>query len=338
VNKIMRTILVFLMAFGLSSLTVIGQDAPDGNAELKQRIDRLTAELDRRMKRREAADVGKRAVLQSYDISDLCSPVQDTMTRPTNVVPTGLELPELAEFEPRSTYEVDTIIELVRSIVAPASWDVVEGADIQPKGTRIFVSNLPRVHKLIPQLLEHLREYLSAQVAIEIVAVPVSAATATLFQERPRELTKEEAEGLLAVAPLGYARLVCFDGQQVVQKNGTLEGYIADYALKIAEGASIAQPVRARVFSGCAAEVRACLDRAGKGAVLHCRVELTDVEKPIRKIDTTHGPLDLPAMRLTRLHTSLWVPLDRAVVLGAGTHGAQTCAFVAKVRRVGPAR
>ncbi|MHC4547310.1 MAG: hypothetical protein ACYTEZ_00920 [Planctomycetota bacterium] len=328
----MRRFAIFLLACGLGSLTVVGQ-GDDANRALKARIEELTRELNARLKpKRDEEQL--QVVTRSYDVGDLCSPVLDASFQPTNLVPSGYVSPEQDDPERRPTYSVDAIVGLSRWLIAPESWDRIEGADIAPRGTRIFVTTVPAVHARFPILLNQLRAFLNAQVAVEVVALPVSPETAALLAARPRELGREEAQRLRALAPLGSARLVCFDGQQVVQRHGRRRSYLADYNLKIAQKAALADPVRAELFEGCAVEVRGCLDRGGRGAILHCRLERTAVEEPVRRINTDHGPLDLPAMRLTRVQTSLWVPLDRTVVLGGGAAGGETCVFLLTAHRV----
>jgi hypothetical protein len=96
--------------------------------------------------------------------------------------------------------------------------------------------------------------------------------------------------------------------------------------------------VERQVFSGFAAQVRACFDLGGAGAVLHCRLEWTDVEAPARQAETGSGAIHLPVLGLTRLDTSLWAPLDRTVVIGGGAVGGQGCLFLATVRALHPGK
>jgi len=330
----MKRLVIFLAACGLGSLTVVGQD-DEANKALKERIEALTRELNARHAQRQAPE-HQRVFMKSYEVGDLCALVFDENLRSSNLWtsvadPRGREEPEACQ-----PAEIDILIEMIKVYVETESWDVIEGADVQPNGTRLIVTTTGAVHTRIPILLNQLRSYLAMQVAVDVVAVPVPPDLLPLLANRPRELTREEAIRLHALEPLGSVRLVCFDGQQVVQRNGSTRTYLADHEVKIAQNASLGRPVRAEVFSGCAVEVRACLDRSGEGAVLHCQFERTAFLDPMPSANTAHGPLDLPEMRLTRLQTSLWVPLDKTVVAGGGTAGHEPCVFLVTARRVRP--
>ena len=332
----MKRLFIFLAACGLGSLTVVGQDAEDDpNRALKAKIAELTTELNARRAQRHAPEK-RRVFTRSYEVGDLYAPVFDERLEPSNLYATGTNVPDPPEPDERRTGNVEMIIEMIRSLVAPSSWDSIEGAEVQPRGTTIFVTNVGAVHTRIPILLNQLRSYLAMQVAVEVVAVPVPADLRQLLASRPRELTRDETARLQEVEPRGSVRLVCFDGQQVVQRNGTTRTYLADYSAKIAQNAALGQAVRAEVFAGCAVEVRACLDRSGEGALLHCWFERTALREPLASVNTAHGPLDLPEMSLTRLQTSLWAPLGKTVVAGGGTAGGEPCVFLVTARRVKP--
>ena len=215
--------------------------------------------------------------------------------------------------------------------VEPDSWDTIDGADMVPKHAQLFVYTIPRVHKKIKAALAHFRTYLAPHISVEVVAVPVTAEAAAILMGR--QLTASEAKRLLD-KPLGTVQVLCVDGQQVVQKNGRQRAYLADYDVEIAEGSSVGDPIRRMLFDGCAAEVQAILDREANGALLNLRLERTKVVEPIRHIDTEHGPLQLPVLSLTRVNTSVWVPLGRTVVVGGCTVGEEPCIFLATARRV----
>jgi len=328
----MKRLVIFLAACGLGSLTVVGQD-DEANKALKERIEALTRELNARHAQRQAPEQ-QRVFMKSYEVGDLCAPVFDENLEPSNLRTSVAEPRGRPEPEACQPAEIDMLIELLKVHVETETWDAIEGAEVRPNDTRLMVTTTGAVHARIPILLNQLRSYLAMQVVVEVVAVPVPPDLLPLLANRPRELTREETARL--PTPLGSVRLVCLDGQQVVQRNGSTRTYLAAYAGKIAQNASLGQPVRAEVFSGCAVEVRGCLDRSGEGAVLHCWFERTALADPVAGVETNHGPLDLPEMRLTRLQTSLWVPLDKTVVAGGGTAGHEPCVFLVTARRVKP--
>ncbi len=332
----MRRLVIFLAAFGIGTLTVVGQDADDEdpNRALKAKIAELTRELNARRAERHKPEL--RLVLKTYEIADICAPVFDEDLAPSDLYVSSIAVPDHEDSEAWQAGNVDMIVEMVRQLVAPSSWDTIEGADIHPRGSRLFVHTIGAVHAQIPVLLNQLRAYLAQQIAVEVVALPVPEEIHALLASRPRELTREDRARVEAVAPLGSVRVVCFDGQKTVQRNGRTRSYLADYMAKIAQKAAHARPIRTEVFQGCAVEVRAILDRRGEGAILHCWFERTALADPLVGVETAHGPLDLPEMSLTRLQTSLWVPLGKTVVAGGGTAGGEPCVFLVTARRVKP--
>ena len=331
----MRHLALFLVAFGAASLAVQGQD--EEGADLLDRIDELTRELEGRLVAREKAERPARPQLRVYEVSDLVMPLRDAAIEPANLRPSKYQPPEAEELaEPCAPFEIDVLIDVIRSCVHPESWDVLEGADIQPKNGRLFVTTVPSVHEGIARLLRGFRETVADQLILDLVAVPVTADALAAIGAHPRELPEEVAARLMAERPLGAVRLVAHDGQQVAQRAGSLRSYLCDYTLSIAEKAAIGEPVRAEVVLGCGAQVRALLDRDARGAMLHLRVDRTRMKDPVRSVETAHGPLDLPVLDLTRLQTSLWVPLERTVVLGGGAHGDSGCLYLATVRHLRP--
>jgi hypothetical protein len=324
----MRNLAVFLIALGLGALTVVGQER--SSDDLKKKIDELTRILEERNAQRQPPREGK-IELRFYQVADLIRPVTDTQLRPKNLKasrPGEVLLPEPGRW---SVVEVDAVIEMIRQMVEPETWDTVEGADIQPKNASIMVTTIPRVHEGIVRLLETLRANVRMQATVDVVAVPVSAELAAALAIRPRELNASEIEMLAKVAPLGRARIVCRNGQQLAQRSGSERGYLADYEVRTAQGAQIGDPVRAQVFEGCGIEVRAALDVGGKGAILHLYLEQTSIKDPMRGVETRHGVIDTPEMQITRVGTALWAPLGKTVVAGGCTTGKHPCVFLVVV-------
>ena len=203
------------------------------------------------------------------------------------------------------------MIEMIRQLVDPATWDSVEYADIQPKMGRLFINNIPRVHKKIDAFLGTLRTLADRQLRVELYAVPVEANDAAFLASRTRELAPADAKRLLDRSSMGSVELVCRSNQLLAQRVGERVGYLGDYEVEIAQEATIGDPVSRHAFSGMAVELRAMLDEGGNGARLDLQLARTHVKDPIRRADTEHGPLELPEQQLTRLRTSAWVPLDR---------------------------
>lgn len=320
----MRKIVVFLIALGVGAVAVSGQD--DANADLKKKVQELEELLKRKAARGKAPQENF-IIRRAYEVGDLSARIRHTRLEPSNLRPSKYAVPERELPEACSPFEVDMLIDVIRQIVEPDTWDTVEGAGIEVKNRVIFVTNIGRVHKGIARLLATLRAELR-QVVVDVVAVPVTDATAAVLAERPRELTDEDVKALLQEEPLGAARVVCADSQMSVQRSGVKRVYLRDYDVNIAEKSSIGKPLQFEIFEGCSIEIRACLDFGAKGVVLACRLERTKLDEPMRTVETEHGKIDTPAMELTRVTADLWAPLGKTIVVGGCTAGARPCVFL----------
>ncbi|MHC4342443.1 MAG: hypothetical protein ACYSX0_19790 [Planctomycetota bacterium] len=325
-----RSILLFLIALGLGALTVVGQEG-ESDRTLRQKIVELTGLLSQRAEARKVPSEAL-VITRSYSVADLVSLVRDERLVPSNLKPSKFTHPQVEEFEPWAAFEVDQLVELIRMIVEPETWDAINGAAIEPRNRHIMVTNIARVHTGVTRLLDTLRSVATEQVAIDVAAVPVGPEFTAALARSPRDLAESELKEVAKLPSLGSARLVCRNGQQVVQRSGTLRTYLADFDVEIAQAAKIGDPQQGQVFEGFAVQIRAAMDRGGGGAVLHCRIEQTDLHDPIRRVDTEHGPLELPAMQLTRLNTSLWAPFGKTVVAGGCTIGDRPCVFLLTAR------
>jgi len=331
-----RDTLIFLFAVGLGALTVSGQDN-GGEADLKRRIRALTEEL------RQRADAGKpkadapgRPVMRIYEVGDLIMRYPHMQGDMVDLFPSKFNPPEQAELdEPNSPFEVDWMIEIIRQLIEPATWDTIEYADIQPKTGRLFINTIPRVHKKIEAFLGTLRTLADRQLRVELFAVPVDEKDAAIFASRTRELSSQEAERLLSRPSMGALELVCRSNLTLAQRVGRNVGYLQDYDVEIAQEATIGDPISRHAFSGMAVELRAMLDEGGKGVRLDLQLDRTLVREPIRRVDTEHGPLELPELALTRLRTTTWIPLGRVVILGGSTAGKKPCLFLGRVTHIG---
>ncbi len=326
-----RSGIVFFAALLVGALTVSGQD--NNRDELIDRIRELTAELKARADKRtpEGAAVG-RLTRRFYEIGDLVQVVIDAEVPHVDLIPSKFQWPERQEVESNSGLEQDQIAELIRMVIEPETWDSIEGADVTVMNNRILVVNIPRVQKKIAPLLDTLRSELTRELRVEIVAIPMLPEDEALLSSRMRDLTEDETNRLMAREPLASASLVCRSGQQVTSQMGAEVNYLRDYEVEIAQEATIGDPLAATAFSGCAVTVRAFLDAGGSGARLDLQLARTSLDHPIRRVETEHGPLELPVLALTRLRTSVWVPLGRACIVGGSWAGEDPCLFVATVR------
>ena len=329
----MRSMGLFLLALGIGALTVVGQG--DERADLLSKIKELQELLSKDAAARKNAPQDKFVIRRFYDVSNLTTLVADQLLEPSNLGVSMYNAPEPRELaESSSPFEIDSLIDLIRMTIEPETWDAIEGASIEPKNSQLIVTNIPRVQQGIKAMLDRLGKIASRHVVVDVIALPVNKETAALLGQRPRELSPAEAKALGAMKALGTLRVTCFDGQHSVQRSGTRHSYLQDYDVEIAQASAIGDPIRAEVFSGFTAEISATMDLSAKGVLLQCRLERTRLDEKIRKLDTEHGPLDLPVLEVTRVNTSLWAPFDRMVVVGGTTGGTKPCVFVATARLV----
>lgn len=327
-----RSVLVFFSALFLGAFTVSGQE---GDADqLRDQVRALTARLKARADKRspEDAAVG-RLVRRYYDVGELVYVVRDATAPQIDLHPSNFQWPEREETEPRSSFDAEQIVDLIRSVIEPETWDTVEGAEVVMLNNRIVATTIPRVHKKIAPLLKRMTREFTQALRVEIVAVPMLPKDESLLANRARELTEKETDQLLGRDVLASAVLACRSKQQVSTQMGADVTYLADFDVEIAEGATIGDAIAQRAFSGFTATVRAFLDAGGAGARLDLELARGVLDRPIRRVDTEHGPLELPVLKLTRLRTSVWVPLDRTCIVGGSWSGKEPCLYLATVRR-----
>jgi len=331
---VIRSAMVFLAALLLGALTVSGQEQEADT--LRKQIRELSDRLKQRADLKAPQDVEQRAVQRFYDVGGLVQRIRDAAPYPVCVLrpskysePEGFEEPEAC-----APFEIDMLIDLARQLVEPESWDTVENADIQVKQSLLVVTQIPRVHRKLEALLASLRAGIDRQLRLQFVAVPVGPEDAALLDNRPRELTDDEAERLLANEPLGTATLHARSAQMVRQRVGGEVPYLQDYEVEIAQEANIGDPITVSAFEGMTVWALPTLDDSGKGVRVDLRIDRRKIARPIRRVDTTHGPLELPRAELTRLCSSMWLPLGRTVVLGGATAGDRPCVFLLRVERI----
>jgi len=318
-----------LLALGVlaGALAVSGQEEGKGDA-LARELDRLKKLLAERIAMA-TPPPEQQMVRRTYDVADLCLEMRDRAQPPEDLAPSRYQPPEESDQEPWGALQVDALVEFLRIGVEPASWEQ-EGASIAVANNRLFVTAIPRVQGKIERLLAWFRDTMDRRLYVEVAAVPVRGEDARRLCSGV-ELTAEEAQRLLAQAT-GTVTLAGWDGHLAGGRVGREIAYVQDYDVKVAEGAVIGDPVTARLFAGCSAQVRACLDE-GRGAILHCEIQRSAVEEPLPIHPTQHGDIELPTRGLTRLQTSFWAPLGQTVVAGGCAVGDEPCVILVTVRR-----
>ncbi len=107
--------------------------------------------------------------LQFYDVKDLVAKISDFPGQEINLVPSKYQPPEEGDApEPSSPFEVDQLIEVIRTTIDAQSWDEIEGADIQPKNNVLVVTTTPEVHQKIGAFLSDLRKNTGLLISLEV--------------------------------------------------------------------------------------------------------------------------------------------------------------------------
>jgi hypothetical protein len=323
----MRRLCLLALGVLFGALAVSGQEARDGDA-LSREIDRLKKLLAERIRERTPPEE-EQLVHRTYDVADLITVIRDQPQPFDDLFPSGYVPPEPEMSEGCGPFEIDVLIDMIRTGIDPEYWET-EGTDIQPRNGRLFVTAIPRLHRKIERNLGWCRQAIDRRVSVEVAAVPVAAEDAALVSGVV-DLSADEAQRLLARS-VGAVTLAGWDGQILGGRTGREIAYVRDIDVRAVEGKAVPDPVTARVFAGASAQVQACLDE-GQGALVQCRLEFSGIKEPLPSHATPHGNIEVPTKRLTRVQASFWAPLGRTVVAGGCTVGDEPCVILVTVRR-----
>jgi Flp pilus assembly secretin CpaC/tetratricopeptide (TPR) repeat protein len=108
-------------------------------------------------------------VLAMYEVRDLIHPVKDFPGREINVEPSGGIEPPDEDFEEREALVVtqDSLDQLIRENVAPASWDEDPNNSLRITNGTLVVYQTPAVQEQIKALLDDLREATGIMVDVQ---------------------------------------------------------------------------------------------------------------------------------------------------------------------------
>jgi hypothetical protein len=316
-------------------LTVSGDDRADREAELLQQIVKVRARLKTLAEERAATP---RLERRWYSVRDLTQRDQDEWLPALDLHPSSgrsyrKDVMDIGE--PAAEFSADQLLELIVQTVRPQSWETVELAAIEIVNDSLIVTAGAEVQRGVAQLLDGLRLQRAPMLAIEIVAVPAKDGDQAKLSDTQRGLPRDQAAALLARPALGVARTIGRSGFAKVQRHGRLISYVRDYDVEIAEDAKIGKPRIGQLFAGLAVQAEACADPGADGAVVHLQIHKSDLGESgeaFQTLETEHGDVELPEIKLTRLNTSFWLPLNKTVLAGAITAGDNPCLLLVTVR------
>ncbi len=116
-------------------------------------------------------------ILEIYDIRDLAKVISNFPSKDFNLTPSGFSGDDFGDegIEPQPlVLEADRLADLIRSNIAPESWDLDPNNRCDPVAGALVVRQTPQVHTLIRTLLADLRENTGTLVNIESRFLTVS--------------------------------------------------------------------------------------------------------------------------------------------------------------------
>ncbi|MFV1958763.1 MAG: hypothetical protein ACC662_05050, partial [Planctomycetota bacterium] len=286
---------------------------------------------------------------RAFDVGDLGEVVASHAAPTVNLVPSNFTPPEPPELpEPSAIYPPDALVDLIQELAAPGTWKRT-GSSIDVRGNRLVVVQTEPILDAVERGIEALRHRLlfTVDTTAVVVDVPRRLAEALTFASEGRRapyLPGERALEALAAArvsgeatSVGRVRIPSMTGARSVLVQGRRIAYVQDYAVEIADGASIANPIVRTAFSGLVVDVIPSLTPGGDAVFLDVRFDATRLHEPIRQGETPHGLVDLPAVDVLRLRTDLVVPLGQTAVVGMGGHGERVRVLLVRptIRRYG---
>ncbi|MHC4847248.1 MAG: hypothetical protein ACYTEG_02205 [Planctomycetota bacterium] len=313
-----RTLLCLAVSFGVGALAFSGEGEED---ELRARVRALTLTLQRRAD----ADRGPRLVSRFHDIAKRAGPI-GAGRRPQLDLIYSNQVPKegVGNSEPRFGLGFDEAVELMLRTIEPGSWESMEGVEVGQVGTGVLVRHLPRVQDKIDRLFKDLARQQARELQVEIRAHTLG--------ERDLLLTDAQVEALAKTDALAAIEFRCESGVRARRTVGSEFSYLAEFGIKLAEAASIGKPARARVLDGFSIDVRTLLDDAADGVRLELELDRNELQRPPRRADTEHGPLELPRLAVTRLRTGFWTNLGKWTIAG----GSPECLLLVRVDRLPP--
>jgi hypothetical protein len=264
-------------------------------------------------------------------------PVEDLTFRPTDRPGTklGLRVSGAGGFgdddedfeESPEFFEPDQLVEMIRSHVAPGSWEELLSTSINYTNRNIVVVHTLGVHAHIREFLRSLRERTSHLLSVDVEVVAVSDADrhALGSTEGHHLLLPEARKRLMAWIEEGRAsrlhagRILARGQQRVALVDLEPQAYVYDYDVEIAEKASISDPLISHIQQGLVVDVRPTVAGRGGVVVLECRMSrAAQAPGPIPQVDTDVGSIETPVLRFTKLGSTVAVPEGKTMVLGGG--------------------
>ena len=319
---LLTLVLAVLLPAGLALLA----QERDPNEKLDDLIEELRAKLAEREKRAKAASP-LAYELHIYDVRDLVQPIVDYPGFDPNLAPSGgfgFGFSDAEDVEPLPFFEGDAMVDLIRDIVFPESWDELASVDISYQNGVLLVRHTAGVHARIRDLLDRFRSRAASQITVNMRLLRVQDATlrSILGQSGGCVLGEAAAKRLEEAVRGGRAKIVrrgtltCTNTQRVSLNDLGLVTYLQDYDVEIAQGASIPDPIVQSVREGFVGDVRPTLAGEGKLVVLEVRADVAHLIRPMGTVVTPCGEIELPHVEYLKLRTTVGLPVGSSAVIG----------------------
>jgi hypothetical protein len=209
----------------------------------------------------------------------------------------------------------EELVELIRSEVAPQTWEELEGVDMATFGEGFLVAyTTPGVLTQIGVYLGTLERRIMQAVAVDIRILDMSVEqVAALRDGAPGHVL--DAAKVAAVESTGThgvdLGLLGHDGHPVTLYSGTQRAYLADYDVEVAEEAKISDPIVLVDNLGAVIQVRPVLSGDGGECVLRINGFLADPEE-MRSVPAgeQNRLIEVPATKLAQIDAELELPVD----------------------------
>ncbi|MGH7162563.1 MAG: hypothetical protein ACREID_03690 [Planctomycetota bacterium] len=252
------------------------------------------------------------------------------------LVPTRFEFPQTEEdVDPVGDLAPDLILELLRSNIAPASWER-EGVSARPLGPHLVIAQSAGVQERIAKALGMLARRATREIVLDARLVKVPAAqSAAFFASHGCLLTRDLAAQLLAIGQdAAGGRAAALPGRPLEIASVREAGYVAEWDVEIA-GTKEPPPDRIPASVGYDPVVSSARDGllitatllpAGSSAyLLEFDATLARMELPMREMRPPEGAgfgtMQLPEMTTFRCGGTLLLPAGASAV-AAGAVGA----------------
>jgi len=224
----------------------------------------------------DGADQGRPVVLKRHSIAAFAEPLRPAM-RELPLLPLRERGQDLifggGELEPLPLLDPDAIVDLIRTVVEPASWESEAGWRIERREPGdLFVVAPAETQARIGELLDTLERDLLPSERLEIRLLPGGPSTST-----GGALLVDRAAADRRIAERGAARFASArlrDRIAVGGETGEVHDYTSDWEIDVADGMSIASPQRYSWLEGLRFVARAT--RVEGGALVDLLVQATD--------------------------------------------------------------